>query len=180
MKIGPVNTILEPVKMGKVSTKTYVVKTVPASYTLPLQTVPDPFSSFPSQNSSGQNFVQCDPYCHYKHSYFFHKRKADIRTTSCGSFRPGGLKNLPKISNFSHLTWHTVSNTDLFKVTCLFCEKYWNKIGENLLCWSNFDEKIAFNWNNPDMNTFRHWTPKKMKKFYMKTPEWERVPDAVQ
>ncbi len=37
-------TILEPVKIGKVSTKTYVVKTVPASYTLPLQTVPDPYS----------------------------------------------------------------------------------------------------------------------------------------
>ncbi len=38
------NTILKPVKIGQVSTKTYVVKTVPASYTLPLQTVPDPLS----------------------------------------------------------------------------------------------------------------------------------------
>ncbi len=43
MKIGPEITILEPVKIGKMSTKTYVIKIVPASYTLPLQTVPDPY-----------------------------------------------------------------------------------------------------------------------------------------
>ena len=42
--ISPVSTILEPVKIGKVNTKTYVAKTVPASYTLPLQTVPDPLA----------------------------------------------------------------------------------------------------------------------------------------
>ena len=35
--------ILEPGKVGKVSTKTYLAKTVPA-YTLPLQTVPDPLT----------------------------------------------------------------------------------------------------------------------------------------
>ena len=39
------NTILEPVKIVKVSTKSHIAKTVPASYTLPLQTVPDPLES---------------------------------------------------------------------------------------------------------------------------------------
>ena len=43
MEIGPVNPILEPVKIGKVSTKTHVAEVVPASYTLPLQTVPHPY-----------------------------------------------------------------------------------------------------------------------------------------
>ena len=42
MKIGPWNTILELIKIGEMSTKMNVAKTVPASYTLPLQTVPDP------------------------------------------------------------------------------------------------------------------------------------------
>ena len=42
MKIGPVKRILEPVKIGKFSVKMHLAKTVPASYTLPLLTVPDP------------------------------------------------------------------------------------------------------------------------------------------
>ncbi len=42
MKIGPVNTILVSIKVGKVSTKTHLAKTVPASYTLPIQMVSDP------------------------------------------------------------------------------------------------------------------------------------------
>ena len=37
--------ILEPMKTGKVSTKTHVAETVPASYTLPLQMVPDPLAT---------------------------------------------------------------------------------------------------------------------------------------
>ncbi len=42
MKIGPVNAILEPVKVGNADTKTWVARTVQESYMLPLQSVPDP------------------------------------------------------------------------------------------------------------------------------------------
>ncbi len=42
MKIGPGNAILELFKYEKMSTETHVLKTAPASYTLPLQTAPDP------------------------------------------------------------------------------------------------------------------------------------------
>ncbi len=46
MKIGPGNAILELFKYEKMSTETHVVKTAPASYTLPLQTAPDPFTIY--------------------------------------------------------------------------------------------------------------------------------------
>ena len=39
------NTILEPVEIVKVNTKSHIAKTVPASYMRPLQTVPDPLES---------------------------------------------------------------------------------------------------------------------------------------
>ncbi len=42
MKIGPGNDILELFKYEKMSTETHVLKTAPASYTLPLQTAPEP------------------------------------------------------------------------------------------------------------------------------------------
>ncbi len=45
MKIGPGNAILELFKFEKMSMETHVLKTAPASYTLPLQTAPDPLSA---------------------------------------------------------------------------------------------------------------------------------------
>ena len=42
MKIGQEIAIFEPFQIARVSTKSYAAKMVPASYTLPLQTVPDP------------------------------------------------------------------------------------------------------------------------------------------
>ncbi len=54
------NIIFESVKIGKVSTKTCFAETVPASYTLPLQKVPDPW----------KDDLFCVKYVNWKRSYF--------------------------------------------------------------------------------------------------------------